>query len=95
MPKKTSDDSLESLPNIGPVIAGKLKKIGIKSKSDFLKRDPFQVFDALLKKCDPTLCRCALASIVGASVGAPWHEITKESAREYAKRHPKHQWGKC
>ncbi|MDD4179447.1 MAG: helix-hairpin-helix domain-containing protein [Candidatus Margulisbacteria bacterium] len=92
---KASDDSLESLPNIGKVIAGKLRQIGIETKSDFLKRDPFKVFDILLKKCDPTLCRCALASIVGASVGSPWHEITKESAKEFAKRHPRHKWGKC
>ncbi|MFA5113034.1 MAG: helix-hairpin-helix domain-containing protein [Candidatus Margulisiibacteriota bacterium] len=95
MMKKAADDSLESLPNIGKTIAGKLRKIGIKGKKDFLKRDPFTVFDTLLKKCDPTLCRCALASIVGASVGAPWHEITKETAQEYAKRHPRHKWGPC
>ncbi|MFH1387221.1 MAG: helix-hairpin-helix domain-containing protein [bacterium] len=95
MVKNTTDDLLESLPNIGQTIAGKLRKIGIKSKTDFLKRDPFKVFETLLKKCDPTLCRCALASIVGARVGAPWHEITKETAKEYAKRHPRHKWGKC
>ncbi|MFA6548402.1 MAG: helix-hairpin-helix domain-containing protein [Candidatus Margulisiibacteriota bacterium] len=95
MVKKTSDNSLESLPNIGKVIAGKLRKIGIKDKADFLKRDPFKVFDTLLKECDPTLCRCALASVVGASVGAPWHAITKKTALEYSKRHPRHKWGKC
>ena len=95
MTRRTDDDSLESLPNIGPVIAGKLKKIGIKNKSDFLKRDPFKVFDQLLKKCDPTLCRCALASVVGGKLGVPWHEITKETAREFLKRHPRHKWGKC
>jgi len=44
---------------------------------------------------DPTLCRCALASIVGAKLGLPWHQITKASAREYEKRHPGHKWGPC
>jgi hypothetical protein len=32
---------------------------------------------------------------VGGKLGVPWHEITKETAQEYAKRHPKHKWGKC
>lgn len=95
MKKKSTDNSLKSLPNIGPVIAEKLKRIGIKDKADFLKRDPFDVFDMLLKKCDPTLCRCALASIVGANLGVVWHEITKKTAKEYSKRHPEHEWGKC
>jgi len=95
MRKKGLDDSLESLPNIGKTIAAKLRKVGIKDRSAFLKRDPFKVFDALLKKCDPTLCRCALASVVGAKLGVPWHRITKETAKEYAKRHPRHKWGIC
>jgi nucleotidyltransferase/DNA polymerase involved in DNA repair len=91
---KTSD-SLESLPNIGKVTADKLRQVGIASKREFLKRDPYKVFDELREKIDPTLCRCALAGIVGAKKGVPWHKITKDSAREYEKKHPKHVWGKC
>ena len=87
--------SLESLPNIGKITAGKLRRIGITSKKEFLKRDPYKVFDELREKVDPTLCRCALAGIVGAKKGVPWHKITKDSAREYEKKHPKHVWGKC
>jgi hypothetical protein len=88
-------DSLESLPNIGAVTGDKLRQIGITSKQEFLKRDPYEVFDELRKKVDPTLCRCALAGIVGAKKGVPWHKITKDSAREYEKKHPQHVWGKC
>jgi len=88
-------DSLRSLPNIGPVIEKKLKRIGIFSKEDFLCRDPYEIFDALRREVDPTLCRCALASVVGAKLGQPWHRITKATAREYEKRHPDHVWGKC
>jgi hypothetical protein len=91
----TTADSVESLPNIGGVTAGMLRRIGITSKREFLKRDPYKVFDELRKKVDPTLCRCALAGIVGAKKGVPWHKITKDSAREYEKKHPKHVWGKC
>lgn len=88
-------NSLRTLPNIGKVLEEKLKRIGIATPEEFLKRDPYQVFDELKEKVDPTLCRCALASVVGAKKGIPWHKITKDAAREYEKRHPKHKWGPC
>ena len=72
-----------------------MKKIGILTRDDFLKRDPYQVFDELLEKVDPTLCRCALASLVGAKLGRPWHEITRKTAVQYHRRRPDHRWGKC
>ena len=89
------DNSLNSLPNIGPTTAAKLRQIGITTKKEFLHHDPYKVFDELRKKVDPTLCRCALAGIVGAKKGVRWHTITKRSAKEYEKRHPDHTWGKC
>jgi hypothetical protein len=87
--------SLRSLPNIGKVFEKKLNQIGIFNAEDFLGREPYEVFAELRQKVDPTLCRCALASIVGAKLGLPWHQITKASAREFEKRHPDHIWGKC
>jgi hypothetical protein len=90
-----TSDSLESLPNIGKTTAVKLRRIGITSRKEFLKRDPYQVFEELREKVDPTLCRCALAGIVGAKKGVAWHKITRDSAKEYEKRHPRHVWGKC
>jgi len=98
MSKKDSgkaEDSLRSLPNVGKVLEEKLKQIGITSRREFLKRDPYKIFDELKEKVDPTLCRCALASVVGAKKGAPWHRIAKDTAREYEKRHPLHKWGPC
>lgn len=86
---------LESLPNIGKVTAEKLRKIGISSKEEFLDRDPYEVFDELLAKVDPTLCRCALAGIVGASANVPWHVITKQSAKKFEQKHPGFKWDKC
>jgi hypothetical protein len=86
---------LRSLANIGKVSEKKLNRIGIFDADDFLCRDPYEVFSELRQKVDPTLCRCALASIVGAKLGQPWHRITKATAREYEKRHPDHVWGKC
>lgn len=89
------EDSLTALPNIGRVTADLLNKIGITTKTEFLSRDPYQVFAELLRKADPTLCQSALAGIVGASKGVRWHLVSKESAREFAKRYPRHVWGKC
>jgi len=97
-PKKSvpkTADSLRSLPNIGPTTAAKLARIGITTREAFLKRDPYEVFEELRQKVDPTLCRCALAGIVGAKKGVPWHTITKESAKTYERKHPRHVWGKC
>jgi len=87
--------SLGSLVNIGRVTEKKLNRIGIATREDFLRRDPYEVFDVLRRKVDPTLCRCALACLVGAKLGQPWHKITKATAREYERRHPGHAWGKC
>ena len=89
-PAKVTD-----LPNIGKTTAAKLERIGIRTADDFLKRDPYVVFQTLRKKVDPTLCRCALAGLVGAKTGRPWHEVTKAAAAEYEKRHPRHRWGPC
>lgn len=90
MIKKITD-----LPNIGKKTAEKLKQIDIITADDFLKRDPYQVFHELLCRVDSTLCRCALASIVGAKLGVPWHQITKETAKKYEVLHPEHKWDKC
>lgn len=89
-PRKLTD-----LPNIGRVTAEKLGKIGLTTVDEFLARDPYEVFDELLARVDPTLCRCALACIVGAGKGRPWHQVTGDSAREYDRRHPGHKWGPC
>ena len=90
-----SGNRLTDLPNVGKTTAAKLERIGIRTKEDFLKRDPYDIFHELRKKVDPTLCRCALAGIVGAKTGKPWHKITKKTAAEYERRHPGHTWGPC
>lgn len=95
MKKQKEQNSLESLPNIGKVTARKLKQIGITNAEEFLSRDPYEIFHILLTEVDGTLCRCALASIVGANIGKPWHEITKKTALEFEKRYPNFTWGKC
>jgi hypothetical protein len=92
--KNAPSKPLTELLNIGKTTMEKLEKINIKTIDEFLARDPYEVFDELLKKVDPTLCKCALAGIVGAKLGIPWHKITKQSAAEFEKRHPDFKWGK-
>ncbi len=92
MKKTKPDHTLTDLPNIGPAIAAKLNRIGIENKDAFLARDPYDLYTELLEHVDPTLCRCLLASLVGAAKGKKWHTITKQTAKEYQKRHPDHTW---
>ncbi|MDD4351963.1 MAG: TfoX/Sxy family DNA transformation protein [Candidatus Gracilibacteria bacterium] len=78
--------NLTDLPNIGKGIAAKLERIGIPTKEEFLKRDPYQVYEELKLKLDPGLCICALASLVGAKQGIVWHAIMEEVKAEAKKR---------
>lgn len=39
-------------------------------------------------KVDPSLCRCALASIIGAHKGIKRNLIREESVRTYEQRYP-------
>ncbi|MDR3168640.1 MAG: hypothetical protein LBU27_02575 [Candidatus Peribacteria bacterium] len=57
-----------------------------------MKRDPYEVFYELKTKVDPTLCRCALASILGAKQGVKRHTLHKTAAQEFENRYPEMQW---
>ena len=83
--------ALTTLPNIGKVTAAKLRGISIATAEEFLARDPYEVFTALLSQ-DPTLCRCALSGIVGAHRGLKWNLVMEEAVNEFAKRRPSHKW---
>lgn len=84
--------SLQTLTNVGAITAKKLVQIGIMSREEFLARNPYDVFLELKKKVDPTLCRCALACIVGAAFNKPWNEIRLLAVHEFEKQYPKYAW---
>ena len=86
---------LTTLPNIGAITAKKLEKIGITTAEEFLARDPYQVFDELLTKVEPTLCRCALAGIIGAHKKVKWNLIMKEAVSKFESSHPKYKRVNC
>jgi DNA transformation protein len=85
---KKQTNSLLSLPNIGKVTARKLEAIGIVTREQFLSLDPYEVFLRLKTEVDPTLCRCALACIIGAHAGIKWPQIRAEAAKEWELRFP-------
>lgn len=82
---------LQELLNIGPGVESQLFLVGIKSKDDFLSRDPFVIFDKMLT-INPTLPKPLLAALVGAKEDAPWHLIYNDVICEYEKLHPDHIW---
>ena len=85
---KKQTNSLLSLPNIGKVTARKLAAIGIVTKEQFLSLDPYEVFLRLKLEVDPTLCKCALACIIGAHAGVKWNLIRAEAIKEFERRYP-------
>ena len=76
------------LPNIWPKIADNLIKIWIATPEEFLAQDPYEVFHQLKMKVDPNLCRCALASIIGAYKGIKRNLIREEAIKTYGQRYP-------
>lgn len=76
------------LSNIWPRIADNLIKIWIATPEEFLAQDPYEVFHQLKIRVDPNLCRCALASIIGAYKGIKRNLIREEAVKTYEKRYP-------
>ena len=87
-----SDQRLTELKNISYDTASKLNKIGIKTANDFLSSDPYEIFEAMLRK-DPTINKKkVLAALVGAYKGSQWNSVFSEAQREYKMRRPDHLW---
>ncbi len=70
-------DDLTKLPNIGPVLAGKLADIGVSSREDLAAMGSVQ---AVLRigHTDPSACYNMLYAIEGAIRGVRWHAMPKE-----------------
>lgn len=76
------------LPNIWPRISDNLIKIWITTPEEFLAQDPYEVFHQLKTKVNPSLCRCTLASIIGAYKEVKRNLIRKEAVKIYEQRYP-------
>ena len=82
---------LEQLPNVGPSLAGDLRRVGVAQPRDLVGRDPFALYDALYDAlCDVSRTRqdpCVLDVFMSAvhfmegAPALPWWHYTAERKR--------------
>ena len=72
---------LTDLPNIGKVVAEKLKEVGIASPEELRKVGAEQAF-IRLQTIDDGACLCMLQGLEGAVQGIRWHNLPKERKEE-------------
>jgi hypothetical protein len=83
---------LESIPNVGPVIAAKLRLLGFASPSELAGRDPYEMFQDLCARAEKRYDPCLLDVFISAVSFAdgepprPWWKFTKQRKAELARR---------
>jgi hypothetical protein len=83
---------LEDIPNVGPAIAGDLRRLGITSPGQLPGRDPYALYDDLCRltgqRHDPCLLDTFIAAVRYMEGGPkkPWWKYTAERKRELAAR---------
>ncbi len=81
---------LEQVPNIGPAIARKLRRIGIQSPAGMIGRDPYAMFQELEactgEKHDPCLLDVFISAVrfMAGEPGKPWWAYTAQRKRMLA-----------
>src|SRR5262245_45442191 len=83
---------LEDIPNVGPAVAGDLRRLGITSPGELPGRDPYALYDELCRvtgeRHDPCLLDTFIAAVRFMEGGPkkPWWKFTAERKRELAAR---------
>ena len=83
---------LEDIPNVGPAVAGDLRRLGITAPSELVGRDPYAMYDDLCRitgqRHDPCLLDTFIAAVryMEGVPKKPWWEYTAERKRELAAR---------
>lgn len=83
---------LEDIPNVGPSVAGDLRRLGILSPAELLGRDPYAMYDDLCRitgrRHDPCLLDAFIAAVryMAGEPKKPWWKYTAERKRELAAR---------
>lgn len=78
---------LEDIPNVGPSIAGNLRRIGIQSPKDLAGKDPYTMYDGLCDatgvRQDPCVIDVFIAAVrfMGGEKPKPWWKYTPERKR--------------
>lgn len=73
---KANSNALTSLPNIGKVVAGRLKKVGIETADDLRAIGSENAF-IRLKAVDEGACINELLGLEGAIQGIRWHDLNE------------------
>ena len=79
---------LESIPNVGPVIAAKLRLLGFASPSELAGQDPYEMYRNLCeqtgKRYDPCLLDVFIAAVSFANgkPPKPWWKFTSQRKAE-------------
>ena len=82
-------ERLEQLPNIGPVMAGDLRSLGIQHPSELTQRDPFALYQALCVHSGKRQDLCVLDTLMAATdfmqgaAAAPWWAYTAQRKQRY------------
>jgi hypothetical protein len=84
-------ERLEDLPNVGPAVASKLRRIDIEAPSDLVGRDPYAMFEELNARTgarhDPCLLDVfiAVTRFVSGEPAKPWWSYTAERRARLSK----------
>jgi hypothetical protein len=77
-------DKLESLPNVGAAIAGKLRFLGYRKPSELTGEEPYEMYEKFCeltgKHHDPCLLDVFISAVsfCNGNPPKPWWEFTKE-----------------
>ncbi len=70
--------SLQSLRNIGPVIAAKLYAIGVNTPEQLKRAEPEELYGKLKMRAGGKLDRCVLYVLRGAVLDIPWPQCKNQ-----------------
>lgn len=89
--KRISRDKLEYIPNVGPTIAAKLRLLGYKTPGDLKGKDPYSMYQKLLritgKYHDPCLLDIFISAVsfCNGNPPKPWWKFTAERKAKFRK----------
>lgn len=82
-------ERLEQLPNIGPSIAGDLRRLGIEQPAALATADPFELYQSLCRATARRQDPCVLDTFMAATAfmrgepPRPWWSFTAERKQRY------------
>ena len=79
---------LETTPNIGKVLAGRLRQAGIETREELQKLGDEVAFSRLRAALPDDACKHTRLALAGAVRGVRWHSLDKELRAELTRNLP-------